>query len=515
MELKSNEIRRIRVEDIQPNPLNPRRKISREEIESLAQNIKAVGLLQPITVRMKIETVDGLPEGDWYYEIVCGHRRFEACKVAGLTEIDCIVRDLSDDEAYDLMVTENLQRVDVDPFDESEAFVNLRKRGYDTEALAAKFGKSSTYILSRMKVSELIPEFRKKYDEGKVDFSHCLVLARLDRDFQKKMVSRYEDNAGYYSLLGKTTAELRTAIKSSGNLLSTAPFDTSLCKSCPKNTECGSVFLDTEEAVCEDADCFNGKIVEEYMPRFEEARRRNPEFFICDDWNLKHLNVVWEEMLADRLREAGFSFKGYDAWKCDAPQGAKRKYEIGSGDVTCFSFAEGFRGPERKRDGNSPSSNKWKSEWTLDSMANHREDKLQEMMDDIASERIAGLPVEEMAEAQNSPVELFKAALLSIVEAWPDYDVEEFGLKGDMDNAADVIDALNPLQLGMALAKYIAMVSVDKTFIRRMFPQQFEITAEEARARFMEEARGCWHGYDEVTDEMIEEDLAKRVKKED
>lgn len=168
------EIKNIPFGNIEPHPENPRKKINQEELEELAKSIKAIGLLQPITVRVK----------DDKYQIVCGHRRYEAAKLAGLKDISCIVRDLTDEEAFEIMVTENLQRKDVDPFEESAAFMALKGRGYDAATLAEKFGKSNSYIFTRLKLSDLIPEFRKKYDEGAIDFSHCLILARLDKAFQ-------------------------------------------------------------------------------------------------------------------------------------------------------------------------------------------------------------------------------------------------------------------------------------------------------------------------------------------
>ena len=100
-------VRNIPLTDITPSSLNPRKTFDQEALMELADNIKENGLIQPITVRK-------MPKGsDTRYEIVCGERRYRASQIAGMTEIQCIIKELDDKKAFAAMIIENLQRKDV------------------------------------------------------------------------------------------------------------------------------------------------------------------------------------------------------------------------------------------------------------------------------------------------------------------------------------------------------------------------------------------------------------------
>ena len=127
------------INDIIPSPLNPRKEFDEVEIQSLAESIAKIGLIQPITVRKTV-----IPGGIGY-ELICGERRWRASKLAGLTEIPASVRDVSDKEAMELMVTENLQRKDVHPMEETNAFLFMMdKMDYNIADIAAKIGNHLT-----------------------------------------------------------------------------------------------------------------------------------------------------------------------------------------------------------------------------------------------------------------------------------------------------------------------------------------------------------------------------------
>ena len=148
------EIKQIPIEQINPSPMNPRKTFDDTAIDELAANIKKQGLLQPITVRLVNDV----------YEIVCGERRYRAVmklktaedcendnrvkahrkKLNNFQTISCIVREMNDDEAFDAMITENLQRKDVDPIEEAFAFSQLVEKGSTVEEIALSFVLSST-----------------------------------------------------------------------------------------------------------------------------------------------------------------------------------------------------------------------------------------------------------------------------------------------------------------------------------------------------------------------------------
>ena len=151
----------IEISKINRSAYNPRRVFDDSKIAELAHNIREQGLLQPITVRP-------IANG---YEIVCGERRWRAFQwnivhgYTGYLTMPCIVREMTDDEAFDAAITENLQRQDVEPMDEAVAFNQLLDRGQSITDLVARFGKSASYIRSRISLNKLIPELAAKIGE--------------------------------------------------------------------------------------------------------------------------------------------------------------------------------------------------------------------------------------------------------------------------------------------------------------------------------------------------------------
>jgi ParB family chromosome partitioning protein len=134
---------RLPVAEIQPSRRNPRHRI--EAIAELADSLRAHGLLQPIVVRPV----------DAGYELIAGHRRLEAAKVLGWTEIAAVVRDESDDQAYILTLVENLQREDLSPKEEATALeVLVRERGWSTRQVGEAVKRSHMYVSKRLRVFE-------------------------------------------------------------------------------------------------------------------------------------------------------------------------------------------------------------------------------------------------------------------------------------------------------------------------------------------------------------------------
>ena len=141
----------VSVANIQPSNYNPRKRFDETGLDELAESIKQQGVLQPITVRPIADTDR--------YEIVFGERRYRASVIAGLEEVPAIISELSDEEAQEMAVTENLQRKDVTPTEEANAYKQLIDSGRHTvETLSVLFGKSENYIRTRLNFSTLIPE---------------------------------------------------------------------------------------------------------------------------------------------------------------------------------------------------------------------------------------------------------------------------------------------------------------------------------------------------------------------
>ena len=265
------EVQNIRIDLISPSPLNPRKTFDEAALEELASNIEKQGLLQPITVRVaKSEEMTNLETGDvtplpYTYEIVCGERRFRAVSLLKAKEdeanvakikahrkksekfqtISCIVREMTDDEAFEAMITENLQRKDVDPIEEAFAFAQLAEKGRTLEDIALKIGKSTRFVFDRIKLNSLIPELKERVRNGDIPLSGAMILSKLDEDTQKEFHEEEEEQC--------TTAMIREFVSNSFMELGNAPWikddsdnwentDIKSCSQCENNT-CNQVYL--------------------------------------------------------------------------------------------------------------------------------------------------------------------------------------------------------------------------------------------------------------------------------
>lgn len=276
MSTTSTTIQNIRLFLICPSPMNPRKSFEKNALQELADNIGKQGLLQPITVRpvensTKINrdgTVSDVP-----YEIVCGERRYRACSMLKMETIPCIVREMTDDEALDAMITENLQRRDVDPIEEAEAFRLLQERGASTEDLALRFGKSQSYVSNRLRLNSLIPELRKALSCDLIPLGGAYMLSKLTEDDQKAFHKEYtEDCDDSWSVtdisnwIGELFQNLWMAPFQNGKDLTETwnPKGELIrrCKDCDCNTaNHGCLFADmmTKEPRCTDSVCYERK----------------------------------------------------------------------------------------------------------------------------------------------------------------------------------------------------------------------------------------------------------------
>lgn len=191
----TSKLMEIEISKINPSPRNPRKTFNETELDELAQNIRNQGLLQPITVRPIGET----------YEIVCGERRYKAVKKNADQDggehatIACIVKNMTDEEAFEAMITENLQRKDVDPIEEAFAFGELVKAGKSVDEIAARFGKTKRFVQERCKLNTLIKPLKELTTSGNIPIAGAIMLAKLTDDLQEKyhegLTSRYRDLA--------------------------------------------------------------------------------------------------------------------------------------------------------------------------------------------------------------------------------------------------------------------------------------------------------------------------------
>ncbi len=157
----------IRLKDIRPNPAQPRRTFSEQELEELSQSVKARGILQPILLRPD-------PDAPQKYQIVAGERRWRAAQMAGLATIPAVVRNIDELELLEVGIIENVQRTDLNPIEEAEAYGALMKRfGRTQESLADSVGKSRVHIANTLRLLKLPETAREHLRHGRISAGHA------------------------------------------------------------------------------------------------------------------------------------------------------------------------------------------------------------------------------------------------------------------------------------------------------------------------------------------------------
>lgn len=177
-------IKTVRVADLVESGTNPRgaEGFKGEEFEGLVASVKQSGVLMPILVRASAGKK---------YEIIAGHRRTAAARKAGIEEIPARVVEMTDEQALEAQIVENLQRADIHPLDEAEGYRALVEEGkYENPAaeIALKVGKSETYIRDRMVLTNLTAKAKKAVRAGEMTLGVAALIARLDPDMQKEAV---------------------------------------------------------------------------------------------------------------------------------------------------------------------------------------------------------------------------------------------------------------------------------------------------------------------------------------
>jgi ParB family chromosome partitioning protein len=173
-----NRIIEINVDQIVPNPAQPRRNFDEVELENLAQSILANGLIQPITVRRS---------ASGNYEIIAGERRLRACKMVGMTNVPCIVSDCSPGESAVMAMTENLQRQNLGVFEEAEGIRKLIETwGVTQEEAACRLGKSQSAVANKLRILRLTERERKRIVEAGLTERHARALVRIEDPEMRK-----------------------------------------------------------------------------------------------------------------------------------------------------------------------------------------------------------------------------------------------------------------------------------------------------------------------------------------
>lgn len=171
----------VKITMVEPNRDQPRRKFDEDSLQELADSIKQVGLLQPILVQ----------DRKTYYEIVAGERRWRAAKMAGLKEVPVIVRDFTEQEIVEISLIENIQRQDLNPIEEAQAYNRLLTEfNLKQDELAERVSKSRTAVTNSLRLLKLCDEVQKMVIDGMITTGHARALIVVEDKQEQYMLAQ-------------------------------------------------------------------------------------------------------------------------------------------------------------------------------------------------------------------------------------------------------------------------------------------------------------------------------------
>ncbi len=290
---------------IQPSNYNPRKNFDEQSLTELADSISRQGILHAIGVR----PIAGTDR----YEIVYGERRYRASLIAGKEDIKATVyTDLSDDEAEQKAIAENLHRQDITPMEEAETLKAAIDSGrYDYATLATQIGKSETYIRTRIKLTTLIPEIARLIDTEEITVAVATEISRYGVDIQTDVYnSHLKDGVTYNDWRGMNASNVARLIEKNYTTdLSRYRFDKSACASCPFNTINLLLFCeDGCEGNCSNPSCLREKHIGYLTDKAVEMLNEHPTANFChSEYDLnERVNALLTEMGYDIEKLSGY-----------------------------------------------------------------------------------------------------------------------------------------------------------------------------------------------------------------
>ena len=164
----NNNAQKINISQIVPNPLQPRKNFKNEELKELSSSIKNQGLIQPIIVK---------PTDDNQFQIIAGERRWRACQLNGMHEVDCVIKDLDETSVLEAALIENIQREDLNVIEEANAYKGLINiKNINNESLAKLIGKSPSHVSNTLRLLELDKKIQEMVINGGLSMGHARAL---------------------------------------------------------------------------------------------------------------------------------------------------------------------------------------------------------------------------------------------------------------------------------------------------------------------------------------------------
>ncbi len=264
-----SEYRNVPLAILTESTMNPRRSFDEAALNELAESIRTQGLLSPLLVR---------PKGPHNYEIVAGARRYRAAQLAGNESVPVRIVELTDAQALETSIVENLQRRDVHPLEEAQGFaalLRLEEPKYSIEQIAAKCGKSPAFVVGRLRLVELAPAVIEAFLQDEIGTGHALLLAKLQPAQQEQALTACfrEDyvSGGKPRRILLPLRQLQEWIERHILLeLDSAPFpkddpelvpEAGACLTCSKRTGFNNLlFAEIKADACTSPDCYQSKV---------------------------------------------------------------------------------------------------------------------------------------------------------------------------------------------------------------------------------------------------------------
>ena len=171
----------VKLSKVEPNREQPRKNFDEDSLQELAESLKQFGMLQPILVQNR---------GD-YYEIIAGERRWRAAKIAGLKEVPVIVRELTDQEIVEISLIENIQREDLNPIEEAQAYKRLLTEFHlKQDEVAERVSKSRTAVTNSMRLLNLCDEVQKMVVDDMISTGHARALISIEDPEEQYLIAQ-------------------------------------------------------------------------------------------------------------------------------------------------------------------------------------------------------------------------------------------------------------------------------------------------------------------------------------
>lgn len=286
----------LHVDLLEPSLTNPRKHFDEKKLQELAESILIQGIMQPILARPlpghRVADTAWEP-GRWIprktkptHEIVAGERRYRAARLAGLDTVPVLVRHMTDEQVLEAQVVENLQRSDLTELEEAEGYQSLMRLTHaNADQVAAKVGKSRSYIYARLKLIDLCEVGRKALRSGQIDASVALLVARIPNEALqaqaiKEMADHVHDGDRISTRVAAAMIRQRFMLR-----LDEAPFDIKApaltdagpCTQCPKRTGANpELFKDLKGStdLCIDPSCHAAKVSAHQRAKMAQAHAR-------------------------------------------------------------------------------------------------------------------------------------------------------------------------------------------------------------------------------------------------